>query len=238
MASVDMKNWWWSLAQHAVRAEHYEEMADLMQTVEKLGAELFVEDRNPLGEAYKNAADSRRAAWKIITSMEQKEKPPIIDADEAVHSHYTELQNICDKILDCLADNHINARTTSESKVFYLQMKADYYHYIAELSTGDAEAYAELNAFRAYEEAKQVAEADLAANHPIRLGLILNYSVFQYEQLQNPGKALRLACTATEEATAMEGIAWPKEVYELSAIICAARLEPACCAYGIYTIVV
>ena len=37
-------------------------------------AELAVEERDLLSVAYKNAVDSRRAAWRVITSVEQKEK--------------------------------------------------------------------------------------------------------------------------------------------------------------------
>ena len=33
-----------------------------------------VEERDLLSTAYKNAVDSRRAAWSVITSVEQKEK--------------------------------------------------------------------------------------------------------------------------------------------------------------------
>ena len=38
----------------------------------------------------------------------------------------------------------------------------------------------------AYDAAQKVAEKDLAVTHPIRLGLALNFSVFQYEVLQKP----------------------------------------------------
>jgi len=36
--------------------------------------ELSVEERSLLSLAYKNAVGSRRAAWHIITSVEQREK--------------------------------------------------------------------------------------------------------------------------------------------------------------------
>ena len=48
----------------------------------------------------------------------------------------------------------------------------------------------------------QVAEKDLAVTHPIRLGLALNFSVFQYEVLQNPEEACKMARTAFEDAIA------------------------------------
>merc|ERR1712196_185701 len=77
-----------------------------------------------------------------------------------------------------------------------------YYRYIAEFTAGDEQAKAPENARKAYEAAKEVAEKDLAVTHPIRLGLILNYSVFQYEVLQNPEEACKMARTAFEDAIA------------------------------------
>merc|ERR1712037_311174 len=58
------------------------------------------------------------------------------------------------------------------------------------------------NARLAYDEAQKVAEKDLAVTHPIRLGLALNYSVFQYEVLQKPDEACKMARSAFEEAIA------------------------------------
>merc|ERR1712186_197212 len=81
-------------------------------------------------------------------------------------------------------------------------MKADYYRYIAEFREGDDKTKAEENARKAYEEASTVAGKDLAVTHPIRLGLALNYSVFQYEVLSNPDEACKMARTAFEDAIA------------------------------------
>uniref|UniRef100_A0A7S2TA28 14-3-3 domain-containing protein n=1 Tax=Prorocentrum micans TaxID=2945 RepID=A0A7S2TA28_PROMC len=61
-------------AKLAEQAERYDEMATHMEAVGKAGDELSVEERNLLSVAYKNAVGSRRAAWRIITSVEQKEK--------------------------------------------------------------------------------------------------------------------------------------------------------------------
>ncbi|CAD6254036.1 unnamed protein product [Miscanthus lutarioriparius] len=45
----------------------------------------------------------------------------------------------------------------------------------------------------AYKAAKDIALADLAPTHPIRLGLALNFSVFYYEILNSPDRACNLA---------------------------------------------
>merc|ERR1712137_1509751 len=88
-----------------------------------------------------------------------------------------ELQKICDTILGLLDGNLIGKASTGKSK-------------------------AAENARQAYEEAHKTAEKDLAVTHPIRLGLALNYSVFQYEVLQNPDEACKMARTAFEDAIA------------------------------------
>jgi len=47
-----------------------------------------------------------------------------------------------------------------------------------------------------------IANNDLKTTHPIRLGLALNYSVFNYECLNKPDKACTIAKTAFDEAIA------------------------------------
>merc|ERR1712217_650266 len=144
---------------------------------------------------------------RIISSVEQKEKSKGNDEQAKYANEYCkkvegELQKICDTILGLLDDNLIPKATSGESKVFYQKMKADYYRYIAEFTEGDKKAKAADNARLAYEEAAKVAEKDLVVTHPIRLGLALNFSVFQYEVLQNPDEACKMARTAFEDAIA------------------------------------
>jgi 14-3-3 protein epsilon len=194
-------------AKLAEQAERYDEMASHMESVGKGTEELSVEERNLLSVAYKNAVGSRRAAWRIITSVEQKEKSKGNEENAKFAKEYcskveTELEKICNTILGLLDKNLITTATTGESKVFYQKMKADYYRYIAEFKDGAEKSKAAENARAAYEEAHKVAEKDLAVTHPIRLGLALNYSVFQYEVLQNPDEACKMARTAFEDAIA------------------------------------
>jgi len=194
-------------AKLAEQAERYDEMASHMETVAKGGEELSVEERNLLSVAYKNAVGSRRAAWRIITSVEQKEKTKGNDENAKWAKEYcgkveTELDKICNTILGVLDTHLIPKSSQDESKVFYLKMKADYYRYIAEFTDGDKKKNAAESARVAYSEAQTVAEKGLAVTHPIRLGLALNFSVFQYEVLQNPEEACKMARTAFEDAIA------------------------------------
>merc|ERR1711976_368119 len=194
-----------------------------MEAVGKAGNELSVEERNLLSVAYKNAVGSRRAAWRIITSVMQKETSKG-NADNAAYAKEycgkveAELDKICQTILGVLDGSLIPKASNGESKVFYQKMKADYYRYIAEFTDGDKKKAAAESARQAYEEAQKVAEKDLVVTHPIRLGLALNYSVFQYEVLQNPDDACKMARTAFEDAIAeLDNVA--EESYKDSTLI-------------------
>merc|ERR1712100_798371 len=104
-------------AKLAEQAERYDEMADYMELVGKAGDELSVEERNLLSVAYKNAVGSRRAAWRIITSVEQKEKTKGNEEQAKYAKEYcgkveAELQKICGAILQLLDGNLITKAST------------------------------------------------------------------------------------------------------------------------------
>ncbi len=49
-------------------------MVSAMKAVASLDVERTVEERNLLSVAYKNVIGARRASWRIISSIEQKEE--------------------------------------------------------------------------------------------------------------------------------------------------------------------
>jgi 14-3-3 protein epsilon len=193
------------MAKLAEQAERYDEMVKAMKAVSELNVELTVEERNLLSVAYKNVVGSRRASWRIISSIEQKEEsrgntqhvPRIQEYRKKVEK---ELSDICNDILNIIDTNLIPAATTEESKVFFYKMKGDYFRYIAEFTSGDAHTQAGEKSLNAYKSAQDVAATGLPPTHPIRLGLILNFSVFYYEILNQPQRACALAKQAFDEA--------------------------------------
>ncbi|EER10014.1 14-3-3 protein, putative [Perkinsus marinus ATCC 50983] len=195
------------LSKLAEQAERYDEMASYMKAVAQEKQELSVEERNLLSVAYKNAVGSRRASWRIVSSVEQKEASKGNTTNAEIAKGYrekveAELQTICDAILDLLDKPLITHSQTGESKVFYYKMKGDYYRYIAEFSTGEKRNKAADNADQAYKDATNIAQSELQVTHPIRLGLALNYSVFYYEVLNQPEEACKMARKAFEDAIA------------------------------------
>ncbi|KAJ6766409.1 protein 14-3-3 PROTEIN [Salix purpurea] len=72
--------------------------------------------------------------------------------------------------------------------------------YLAEFKTGAERKEAAESTLLAYKSAQDIALAELAPTHPIRLGLALNFSVFYYEILNSPDRACSLAKQAFDEA--------------------------------------
>ena len=87
--------------------------------------------------AFKNVIGARRASWRIISSIEQKEE----SKDNAEHvkliKEYRakiekELDETCADILAVLDKALLPSAESGESKVFYNKMKGDYHRYLAE----------------------------------------------------------------------------------------------------------
>lgn len=193
-------------AKLAEQAERYDEMVSAMKEVAKMGEELSVEERNLLSVAYKNVIGARRASWRIVSSIEQKEEAKKNGRAHLVHEYRekieAELENICNDILLILEEPLIPHATNGESKVFYYKMQGDYQRYLAEFITGDKRKKATEAAHVAYKTATDIATTELPPTHPIRLGLALNYSVFYYEISNMPEQACKLAKTAFDDAIA------------------------------------
>ncbi|XP_013778419.1 14-3-3 protein epsilon-like [Limulus polyphemus] len=194
-------------AKLAEQAERYDEMVEAMKKVASLDIELTVEERNLLSVAYKNVIGARRASWRIISSIEQKEENKGNEGKLEMIRQYrvkveNELRDICQDILDVLDKHLIPAANSGESKVFYYKMKGDYHRYLAEFATGNDRKEAAENSLVAYKAASDIALTELPPTHPIRLGLALNFSVFYYEILNSPDRACHLAKAAFDEAIA------------------------------------
>lgn len=102
-------------------------MVENMKSVASQDQELSVEERNLLSVAYKNVIGARRASWRIVSSIEQKEESKGNEAQVSLIKEYRnkieqELAKICDDILGVLDHSLIPSASTGESKVFYYKM--------------------------------------------------------------------------------------------------------------------
>ncbi|KAA0064766.1 14-3-3-like protein GF14 iota isoform X2 [Cucumis melo var. makuwa] len=219
------------MAKLAEQAERYDEMVECMKNIAKLDLELTVEERNLLSVGYKNVIGARRASWRIMSSIEQKEESKGNENIVKLIKSYRqkveeELTKICGDILSIIDKHLIPHSSSAEATVFYYKMKGDYYRYLAEFKTDQDRKEAADQSLKGYEAfiffitfkfhiikykrtiasfaiaASGTANNELPSTHPIRLGLALNFSVFYYEIMNSPERACHLAKQAFDEAIA------------------------------------
>lgn len=120
----------------------FSEMVEAMRKVAAMKINLSFEERNLLSVAYKNVIGARRASWRIISGIEQKdkdkgkgkgedvskEKLELVEAyKEAVEQ---EIADVCTSILSVIDDyllknidkGESNANEANEAEVFYRKM--------------------------------------------------------------------------------------------------------------------
>lgn len=199
------------MAKLAEQAERYDDMVQYMTELTKMNKKLTDEQRNLLSVAFKNVVGARRSAWRITSSMEQRNKEKGEEKNTTLAGEYrkeieTELEGRCNEVLKLIDEDLLNtvdaADNPAEGKVFYLKMKGDYYRYLVEVKQNgsEREQLAE-SSKEAYGKATEAA-GGLANTHPIKLGLALNYSVFHYEIMNNADEACKLARQAFDDAIA------------------------------------
>ena len=115
-----------------------------------------------------------------------------------------ELKRHCQDVIDILTKRLIPSGSQSgESKVFYYKMKGDYIRYLCEICSHSLERKEKANeSLMAYKTACDRAMIELPPTHPVRLGLMLNFSVFYYDIMKSPERSCRLAKQAFDDAIA------------------------------------
>nr|BAN39629.1 14-3-3 protein 1 [Entamoeba histolytica] len=210
-------------AKLAEQSERYDEMVQCMKQVAEVEAELSIEERNLLSVAYKNVIGAKRASWRIISSLEQKEQAKGNDKHVEIIKGYRakiekELSTCCDDVLKVIQENLLPKASTSESKVFFKKMEGDYYRYFAEFTVDEKRKEVADKSLAAYTEATEISNAEFAPTHPIRLGLALNFSVFYFEIMNDADKACQLAKQAFDDAIAkLDEV--PENMYKDSTLI-------------------
>ncbi|CAL9103939.1 unnamed protein product [Musa textilis] len=149
-------------------------MAESMKKVAKLDVELTAEERNLLSVGYKNVIGARRASWRIMSSIEQKEESKGNEQNGDYYRYIAEFKT--EEERKEAADQSLKGYQARPMFVLLLLLI-------------DCDA-------------SEKANTELPPTHPIRLGLALNFSVFYYEILNSPERACQLAKQAFDEAIA------------------------------------
>lgn len=203
-------------AQMSEQANRYEDMVGIMKDICKLYDDLSVDERNLLSCAYKNVIGSRRSSCRILNETlisnsklsannekisNQKYRPALIQS--VLSKIILELRSHCNEIIAIL-DNRLipSSSATGQARVFYYKMKGDFMRYLCDTCVGAERKERANEALLAYRTASERAMVELPPIHPVRLGLMLNFSVFYYETMKSPERSCRIAKQAFDDAIA------------------------------------
>ena len=196
------------LSRMAEQSERYDEMMDLVRHfISKCSSEFTEDERNIISVAFKNVVGNRRTAWRVLHSIESKEGKRGNEENKARAVAYREkvegeLRSFCREILRIIDNDLLTKISSDEGKVFFIKMKGDYYRYICEFAQGQYKDESSKNAQENYQQALNIAEQALDSTHPSRIGLALNYSVFNYEILGQHASAIAIAQKAFDDGIA------------------------------------
>jgi hypothetical protein len=190
------------LARTAERAERWDNMAGFMTELVRTtgGKDLSPEELDSLSIAFKKVIGPVKMAYARL-NVEDDEDPNSAKF-EAVTLTYKkqleqEIQERCNEALAIFEGILCkNKGEPVQSRVYFLQMTADYYRFLAEL--GDKTAFEKSRQY--YEDALTLAESELQPPHPARLGVSLNFSVYLYQLVRDPKQACSLAKSAFDKA--------------------------------------
>ena len=187
------------------KTERYPEMVKAINKYVEQNPVLNDEERKLLCDGYKNIISDKRNSLRLLSNLSKKEeeegkqinhKKQINIIREKIESEllsiFEEVHSILDKYLIPNAQN-------TETKVLYMKIKADYYRYHCEFAENDAFDEAKDKAEKIYKEAYDLALKEISIYNSVRLGLALNYSVFEYEIMDNKNDAYNIAQKAYDE---------------------------------------
>merc|ERR1712228_1009152 len=151
-------------------------MVDFLKIViETKGGDMSPDERTLLSVAFKNLITSKRTAWRTVRAIQ-------------LNSKYKKFETSLEEYRNRLESNLFN-----DCSMIIELIQTDNHRYIAEMSQGDKYEKAKESARSSYEDANAI---NLSACAPIKLGLVLNLSVFYYEVMKDTKRACTIADTA------------------------------------------
>jgi len=204
-------------ARLAEDCERYADMAvHMVEAVKANGYKLDQDGRTLFQIAFKNEIGARRTSLRNIPPADSEEGAKKEHIKKIKQKIIEELEKLCGDVLahiKTLLDNCPNEvaiqdlgdtqkKEAQEDKINYLKMIGDYNRYRAEYLEGEERETVKKAASEAYGNAVELAKSALDETDPTRLGLMLNFSVFNYEVMKETEKACNLAKDAFDQAIA------------------------------------
>jgi 14-3-3 protein epsilon len=156
-----------------------------------------MKDKEKIAESKSDEEENekKRDNWKVVSKCCRGvvREENIMQVNKYRLRIEEEVRQICNEVFNILDTYVIPNNTSTEGKVFFLKMRADYLRYQAEISQGEERTAIVSTALHTYTQATRLATLSLHPTHPVRLALGLSFAVFFYQILHETERATRLA---------------------------------------------
>lgn len=154
---------------------------------------------------YKAAIDkSRKNVRTLLEAYENEKENGNAEISDKIFEYkekaLNELRETCNDVLSVLNDLLLPNAEDTQARVFYFKFMGDLHRYKSEYTYKDEKESATAEAEKAYTQAYTLSE-ELSKNDPIRLGTILNYAVFKFENQNNAEEAIEMVQNALESVS-------------------------------------
>lgn len=180
------------IAQHL---ERYDDMAEYALQLGSLKKNLTAEERNLFALSFKNVVNPLKSDWDVLQALLDNQTRKGKDTTQLVEylkKVKGEVLQESDKVIHLVSGTLLKYAEDDKSRAFYLKMLGDYNRYKALVTKGEERLGFNEAAKKSYGEAIQAAR-DLIDTNPIKLGIFLNYSIFYYENEEDPNTAIAIA---------------------------------------------
>jgi tetratricopeptide (TPR) repeat protein len=133
---------------------------------------------------------------------------------------YQELADVCQRAVSVISNHLLPAAPSPSSQAFFTKLQGDFTRYLAECASSDQTQFLLEQVKGYYDKSLEVCTANLDLRDPIRLGLVLNMSVFAYEHLGEKERATELLELALSEIgeTSLDELAPPERNESIAAL--------------------
>lgn len=180
-----------------------DENIEMMKRVIKLNPQLSENERNLLSCLYKSIIMKRREVLRQFEPKFYPECQPFPKRMEKMVEYHNvlvrEIDQYCLDLCHLIDTELLPVASSPETRVFYEKMEADYYRYMAENHEDQEKEEIIQKAEAHYNAALEISKSELSSASSLALGLVLNYSVFLYDQMEKHQEAIDLSEKACQE---------------------------------------
>ena len=191
-------------------------LGDILNQFLMEGSSLQEHETSFLGETFKEIITSKRKAWKRIAMIEKTEKNLSSGLKSCLNSLKAKVQReIIDgsKELVAILNGYLPKQTDKSTKPYInlVKLRSDLLRYCSECSAviEERKKFGK-EADDSYKEALDLAEEHLPIYEPVRLGIVLNYSLLHYVVYGDVEQAIKLA--SETQANVLEMLSYDSEL--------------------------